>query len=165
MAEATDRGRGAAGQRQASLRDLPPAFWPSSAAVDALEAQAAKLRREGVAHPYVSPDLKAMLLRTRPRGSPCSCALKAFLPFWASGELPGEGEDALAHKGMLPWNKWHAAFDAYSAAAAAYCEAWYARNDAAAAAPPDGCTRDIRAAQSAWRAARAAFPRCASRAG
>ncbi|CAK0899420.1 unnamed protein product [Prorocentrum cordatum] len=43
---------------QAPLRDLPATSWPSSAAVDALEARAAKLRREGVPHPRASPDLK-----------------------------------------------------------------------------------------------------------
>ena len=46
------------------------------------------------------------------------CALQAFLPFWASGEIRDVGEDASAHKGTLPWNKWHPAFDAYMAAAA-----------------------------------------------
>ncbi|CAK0808532.1 unnamed protein product, partial [Prorocentrum cordatum] len=115
------RARRRASVRQASLRDLPPAFWPSSAAVDALGAQAAKLRREGVAHPYASPDLKARSICARLRGATRWSARKAFLPFWASGKAPGAEADpseAGAQKGLLPFNQWHATFDAHAAAAA-----------------------------------------------
>ena len=46
-------------------------------------------------------------------------AWQAFLPFWASGDSPGseaEPSDTKAKKGLLPFNKWHAAFDAYAVA-------------------------------------------------